>query len=354
MTTPNMNLTLPVVSQTLGPQWASEINADLSLIDSHNHTSGNGALVPVAGLNMNADLSLATNALTNVKRLGLLDQVSLSLSNSVYAKGGDLWWYNSSGDDVQITNGNAVNVGPTGNIGGIVPSAAVNYDSPTLSFVFDDENSNPAGLTVGTVDCSSVVIDGITVNRSSGSGAYTLSLPSAAPGSNSFLTCTTGGAIGYITQTNGIQRSMLVAVGQIVPAYQYDGPISAPGNLLLPVNITTTGRPLFVGVTTITTAPNSAGIRLNNAAGANYCSASLAVNITSASPPVGFTAGNYLNIAFAGEVSASGALIIPASSLNGIVALPAGTYTLQCVLTSISGGGTPNLAMNGSLFAYEL
>lgn len=354
MTTPNMALTLPVVSQTPGPTWASEINADLSLIDSHNHTSGNGALVPVSGLDINADLSLATNALTNVERVGLLDQASLASLNSVYANNGELWWNDGSGNNVQITSGGTVNVGGSGNIGGIVPSAAVNYDSPTLSFVFDDENSNPAGLTVGTVDCSSVVIDGITVNRSSGSGAYTLSLPSAAPGSNSFLTCTTGGAIGYITQTNGIQRSMLVAVGQIVPAYQYDGPISAPGNLLLPVNITTTGRPLFVGVTTITTAPSSAGIRLNNAAGANYCSASLAVNITSASPPVGFTAGNYLNIAFAGQVSASGALIIPASSLNGIVALPAGTYTLQCVLTSISGGGTPNLAMNGSLFAYEL
>jgi hypothetical protein len=118
MTTPNMNLTLPVVSQTPGPTWASEINADLSLIDSHNHTSGQGLLVPVAGLDINSDLSLDTHALTDVTKVVLLNGASAT-NNSVYAVSGNLWWTNGGGTPVQITSGNTVNVGATGNIGGI-------------------------------------------------------------------------------------------------------------------------------------------------------------------------------------------------------------------------------------------
>ena len=359
MTTPNMALTLPVVSQTPGPTWASEINADLSLIDSHNHTSGQGSLVPVAGLDINADLSLDTHALTDVTKVVLLNGASAT-NNSVYAVSGNLWWTNGGGTPVQITSGNAVNVGATGNIGGITGSASVDYVSPTLSFDFTDENGNPASLVGDVFVGSSATLStsatiGTVTLTASGSGSYAINLPAALPvSSTSFLTCTTGGQLGYTSQANGITRQMQAAVGQVVASYQFDGPISSPGNLLLPVTITTTGRPVFVGVTTITTAPNAAGIRLNNTGAPAYTSATVAVNITSASPPVGFTAGNYLQVAIAGEISASGALIVPASSLSGIVVLPLGQYTLQCVLVAISGGGTPTVAMNGNLFAYEL
>lgn len=354
MATPNMNLTLPVVSQTPGPTWASEINADLTIIDGHNH-AGVGALVPVAGLDINSDLSLATHALTDVTKAVLLNQAAVATSNAVYAKAGDLWWTNGGGTPVQITSGGSVYVGGTGNIGGITGSAAVNYDSPTLSFEFIDENGNPASL-VGDVFVGSSVTLGTASLTASGAGTYAINLPTALPvSSTSFLTCTTGGQLAYTSQSNGITRQMQAAVGQIVTSYQYSGPLSAPGNLLLPVTITTTGRPVFIGVTTITTAPNAAGIRLDNSGAPAYTSAAVAVNITSASPPVGFTAGNYLQCAFAANVTAAGnAIIVPASALNGIVALPAGTYTLQAVLVSLSGGGTPTLAMNGNLFAYEL
>lgn len=353
MTTPNMNLTLPLVSQTPGPTWASEINSDLEIIDLHNH-AGVGALVPVAGLDINADLSLATHALTNATKVALLNQASNLTVNSVYAVSGNLWWKNGSGTAVQITSGSSVNVGGSGNIGGIVGSAAVNYVTGTLSFDFTDQNGNPASL-LGDVFVGSSVVLGTATVTAAGAGTYALNLPTALPANTSFLTCTSGGQFAYTSQTNGITRSMQAAVGQIVTSYQFSGPISAPGNLLLPVTITTTGRPVFVGVTSITTAPNATGIRLDNTGAPAYSSAEIAVNITSASPPVGFTAGNYLKVAIAGQVTTSGSpIIVPASSLNGIVALPAGTYTLQAALISISGGGTPTLAMNGNLFAYEL
>ena len=353
MTTPNMNLTLPVVSQTPGPTWASEINADLTIIDSHNH-AGVGALVPVAGLDIDSDLSLATHALTDATKVVLLNGASAT-SNSVYAVGGNLWWTNGGGTPVQITSGSSVNVGGAGSIGGITGSAAVNYVSPTLSFDFADENGNAASI-VGDVFVGSSVTLGTASITASGAGTYAMNLPTALPSTNtSFLTCTTGGQVGYTSQVNGITRQMQAAVGQIVTSYQYSGPLNAPGNLLLPVVITTTGRPVFIGVTSITTAPNATGIRLDNTSAPAYSTASIAVNITSVGPaPVGFTAGNYLQCVIAGDVAVTGnAIIVPASSLNGIAALPAGQYTLQVALIALSGG-TPTLAMNGNLYAYEL
>lgn len=354
MTTPNMALTLPVVSQTPGPTWASEINADLSLIDSHNHTSGNGALVPVTGLNINADLSLATNALTNVKRVGLLDQASLASLNSVYANNGDLWWYNGSGAAVQITSGGSVFVGGTGNIGGLPNgSAAVNYVNSTLSFDFFDSAGAAAGLTVGTVNCPSVIINSITVDRSSGTSPYTLSLPSAVPGSNSFVTCTTAGDLGYITQTNGIQRSMLVAVGQQIGTYTTSGPYSTGQSVLNPITITTTGRPLVIGIQGPRGQPSC--IEINGSTAGNYY-VDVGIYIDHSLPlPPGFTVGTYAYTTAGGYVPGVGDSIkVPVSSVHGVFSLPAGTYQLEVVIASPTGPGTPYITVNGQLYAYEL
>lgn len=55
-TSPNMGMTIPTPGVTPGPTYATNISNDLSIIDAHNHTPGNGALVPTAGLNINANL----------------------------------------------------------------------------------------------------------------------------------------------------------------------------------------------------------------------------------------------------------------------------------------------------------
>lgn len=46
-TSPNMGMPVPVVGTDPGPDWANNINACLSIIDSHNHSTGQGA--PVTG-----------------------------------------------------------------------------------------------------------------------------------------------------------------------------------------------------------------------------------------------------------------------------------------------------------------
>lgn len=53
---PNMGMTIPTPGVTPGPTYATNISNDLSIIDAHNHTAGNGVQVPTAGININAVL----------------------------------------------------------------------------------------------------------------------------------------------------------------------------------------------------------------------------------------------------------------------------------------------------------
>jgi hypothetical protein len=83
---PNMGLTLPQPGTTTGGSpnytYATEITADLSLIDTHNHTSGQGVRVPTAGLNINADLAMGGFSLTGANNITATGAVTLSGSGT--------------------------------------------------------------------------------------------------------------------------------------------------------------------------------------------------------------------------------------------------------------------------------
>lgn len=108
-TTSNMSLVLPAVSATLGPLWASELNTALSLVDTHDHSSGKGVKVTPAGLNINSDLAFNSNDLTTVRTV-MFDAQSATLADirAIYSVNGDLYWNNGSGTAVQITSGASV------------------------------------------------------------------------------------------------------------------------------------------------------------------------------------------------------------------------------------------------------
>ncbi len=111
-TTNFMGLTLPTVSISIGPTWANQINTAIESIDSHNHSSGFGAQVPTSGLNINANLDfggykpynlLSTQFTSNDSTL-----TGASNANSCSVTSGDLYFTNSAGNSVQITDGGAV------------------------------------------------------------------------------------------------------------------------------------------------------------------------------------------------------------------------------------------------------
>ncbi len=241
MITPNMILTLPDVSTTPGPLWASQLNAALDLVDAHDHTTGHGALVPTAGLDINADLSFAAHSATDLFATIYVDQLGVtpSFASGVYVSQNDLWFKNGYGAAVQLTSGASI-VGAGGTISGlpslIAPTAGVAFDGSTGTYTFKKATNEAAILDVGPVTLrrTSAGSNGVTVTPASGTTSYTLTLPSAPPASvASLLGIATSGVLSNVAAdtsltitsssagvaANGIQTSH-IANGAVTKAKQ--------------------------------------------------------------------------------------------------------------------------------------
>lgn len=141
MATTFLNLNLPTPTVTLGPTWANEVNTAFEVIDTHDHTSGKGARIPTAGLNINADLDFNENAGLNFQQVSF-EQRTTSPSGSTFASAvsvfnGDLYFTNTSGVPVQITSGGNI-VSTPGNAQ-IFSTQAVSSDlviGPADTFVY--------------------------------------------------------------------------------------------------------------------------------------------------------------------------------------------------------------------------
>jgi len=116
-TTSNMSLELPTVTVTLGPEWATQLNTALTVVDEHDHSDGKGLKVPAAGLNINADLDFQSNDLTSVKALHYTDQSSPLTGGTnlttTYSVNGDLYFTNGAGTAVQLTSGGSIVTTPS-------------------------------------------------------------------------------------------------------------------------------------------------------------------------------------------------------------------------------------------------
>lgn len=113
-TTPDMGLILPDVSVTAGPQWATLLNAALTAIDSHNHSTGQGVAINPSGLNINADLTFAQNNATNLRSARLFNNSSFSAGvndlTCLYALNNELYYRDGAGNTIQFTSGGFLNL----------------------------------------------------------------------------------------------------------------------------------------------------------------------------------------------------------------------------------------------------
>jgi len=173
--TPNMSLILPTVGQEPGPNWALDINSSFSLIDQHNHSSGNGVQIGPSGLNINSDLSFIGNNATNLRSTRFSVQSSpLALASDIgciYVSGSDLYYNDTLGNQVRLTIAGAVN-GTPGSIGGLVAPASVTYVPGTQTYIFQS-----AVNTSGIIDSGPIILRNITA----GSYGITLTPPSPLP-----------------------------------------------------------------------------------------------------------------------------------------------------------------------------
>lgn len=221
-TTPNMNLTLPTVSQTTGPSWASQINTAFSTIDSHSHTTGNGVAITTAALDIDDDLSFGQNAALNLSSVGLVNQVSTPSSLRLYVTGDDLWYSYDGITPVQITTGGSI-AGATGNISGMSPPAAVIFDSGTGTFTFWSNQPLNQQATLVSAQLrlrASAVANPVTIAASASGSTYTLTLPDAPPGSAGLVGFSSGGALSAVTPNSTLtitSSSITVATNGITP-----------------------------------------------------------------------------------------------------------------------------------------
>lgn len=130
-----MGLNLPTVSVTLGPQWATQLNAALTTLDSHDHTPGNGVMITPLAMNINSDLNINSNNLNAINSTRFANNsatlATASDIRSLYVVNGDLYYNNQGGAAVQITSGGGINSGSV--LTNRLPTTSVNANKTILS-----------------------------------------------------------------------------------------------------------------------------------------------------------------------------------------------------------------------------
>lgn len=208
--TPFMSLTLPDVGAggTVGTTWATYLNTALSAIDSHDHTSGSGNQIPSAGLDIDADLDFSDFGADN---LGFVAFTARALKPtptlSLYAKGADLYFQDSTGTEVRITQDSALAGSSDGGFGGDYGDgdelATYSNATKTFSFMQDTSPAVPAkiyssDISIGQATTAPNVITLKSPNSLAAS--YTLTLPAALPASTTQrLLISTSGVASYET-----------------------------------------------------------------------------------------------------------------------------------------------------------
>ena len=272
---PNMNLPVPVVSVDPGPDWANNINACLGIVDSHNHTPGQGVQITPQGLNISSDLTFQGNNATNLRSTRFTPQASPLSGGSdigcLYESGVDLYYNDGSGNQVRITQSGAV-TGASGTITGL-PSGTASASYSGSTFTFQSATNTPADMAIGPIVLGYPTASSKTITISPTSGqpsSYNLNLPSAAPANAQIMvsdgsgnltwlsgyfpagnfTATYNGVSGTVTQTwyyscvGGVVVVVPSGTTQAVTKNSISGPITitgVPSQLLPSTTILTSG-----------------------------------------------------------------------------------------------------------------
>lgn len=208
-----MSLSEPVIGGTLSPQWAMLLNADLTVIDGHNHTPGSGVLVPTGGLDINADLPFNGNNAIQLNSLELNTFSGFHTDLSIYSNGVDLFYVDSSGNLIQLTKNGGPNTS-NGNIQGLpstpIGGAGITWVNAQSTFNFlTDSGAIGANIDIGslilrypgsypTPSGNYILIEAPTTLAT----GMTLVLPGSLPSSQAMLTFSSAGVGSFVEPDN--------------------------------------------------------------------------------------------------------------------------------------------------------
>jgi hypothetical protein len=154
-TTENMLLDLPIVEETLSPDWATMLNEALEKIDAHDHTSNKGLSIPASAIDIEVDLSFKNNSLLDVESIELKNNsTQISTDSSLYEFNDELYFNDGNGNCVKLTEAGSINVAAAGGIngdyGGAEP-ATVSFSKSTNIYDFKKDSGTYSCIQVENV-----------------------------------------------------------------------------------------------------------------------------------------------------------------------------------------------------------
>lgn len=216
---PNMSIELPTLGADNGA-WDDKLNAGLTLIDAHDHTSGKGPRVPTAGININADLAFGGFGPTGLGKAAFNAVTALAAGSKtlfVNAADNELYWRTNGGTNVKLTSGTTLNITLVGGIVGDYSSvgAEVAYDDANDLYTFKQQGSPKpwARIASGPVrifefnTTESVYVE--LAVAAALAASYSITLPAALPGATTSLLQIT--AAGLVSYSNTLASSFTAA-----------------------------------------------------------------------------------------------------------------------------------------------
>lgn len=369
-TTTNMNLVLPIVGVRAGPDYANDINAAFSLVDSHDHSTGKGVKITPSGLNINAALDYNNNAATSLGYANYKNEtatLSSSVLRSVYVVNGNLYYNNGSGTAVQITNGSSV-AGASGTITGLTGSASASFSTPDFNFYFDSNKFGKANFSEYKLyehnqasPTKSITLK-VASGFESGGTSYSLTFPSTI--SSGYLTSNGSGTLS-ISSADAIGSAMTSTGSNAISAVRTrsTGTSVGAGGIAISNSSSTffTSSTTYVDVTnlsvTITTSGRPVMLMLQpDGSNAGYIQTVDPTGATSLAT-IAFLRGAGViseTVLFSSASAVPGtATGVPQGSVSFVDAVAAGTYTYKVQVKT--GSGTDQvLAYYCKLVAFEL
>lgn len=382
--TPNMFLVVPIPNQEPGPDWATDLNASLTILDQHSHAPGSGVLITPTAININADLPFNNaNNVTGLRSVRFFPQ-TIALSDPtdlgcIYEAGVDLYYNDGNGNQIRITQSGSV-AGAAGTITGL-PSgtASASYQSGSGTFQFQQATSTAANIDVASViirypgsyptpSGNAIVLEA----PSSLASSYQIVLPSL-PSQTNVMTLSAAGIISSVTYdfigqsmtsvgadaigtsmssngANSVAASRTRATGSAVVGVGGVAISASSGSFSTSslsfvavtnqaVQVTTTGNPVFFGF-----IPDGGTVLSNIQTSNNIAQFQIRRNTSTviATIEVGTN-----------QTSGGGHCSTAPSAISGLDFPSAGAQNYQVFALMFSGGGSV-IVNNVGLTAYEL
>lgn len=199
---PNMNLPVPVVGETVGPDWANFINACMAILDQHNHTNGSGVPITPDAISMTSQLDFNNQNAVNLRSTRFTAQpATFSLPADVacfYVVGVDVYYRDGNGNNIRITQSGSIS-GASGTITGL-PSGTASASYSVGTFTFESATSTPAAMRHGPLSIGEQVASPnfVTIQSPSALAAsYSITLPTGLPAGVRFVTLDASGILSF-------------------------------------------------------------------------------------------------------------------------------------------------------------